>query len=78
MTLQCTTSVPNFGLHPWWIERHFAALRNGDIGDDYATGFDQEAGLRGWEEQLEALLVKYPTAGVGECGLDKGTRMMFG
>ena len=36
---------------------------------------DPEMGLRGWEEQLEALLLKFPLAGVGECGLDKGTRI---
>ncbi len=38
------------------------------------TSLDPEVGLRGWEEQLEALLLKFPLAGVGECGLDKGTR----
>jgi hypothetical protein len=39
------------------------------------TSLDPEVGLRGWEEQLEALLLKFPLAGVGECGLDKGTRI---
>ena len=37
------------------------------------TGLDRDVGLCGWEQQLEALLLKYPLAGVGECGLDKGT-----
>lgn len=89
-------SVPNFGLHPWWIQRHFAAGQleeEGDassleelqpldsdsgIGDDAVTGLDRDVGLRGWEQQLEALLMKYPLAGVGECGLDKGMRRMDG
>jgi hypothetical protein len=56
-----TSVFPSFGLHPWFVSSHLA-------GGDEATQHSN------WEGQLESLLLQIPTAGVGECGLDKAAK----
>lgn len=51
--------IPNFGLHPWWIERFLQ--RQSELGCS-------------WQEALERKLQECPNAGVGECGLDKNVK----
>ena len=58
--------VPHFGLHPWFISQHLSTLTE----HSYATSND----VQYWEPELVRLLLAYPSAGVGECGLDKGIK----
>ena len=51
--------VPHFGLHPWWITR-------------YRSSSSASSGVEDWEAELRGLLRDIPSAGVGECRLDKG------
>jgi TatD DNase family protein len=67
--------APQFGLHPWWISRHFDTATSGSsssIGRETETASEGSAAL--WEEALEQLLVSIPASGVGECGLDNGLK----
>lgn len=57
---------PQFGLHPWWIRRYALA-----VGGEEGEGAECPSG---WEAELEARLMRLPSAGVGECGLDKAIR----
>lgn len=80
--------APQFGLHPWWISRHFESVQqmssaviedkgNPSPGPEVNTVIADErkvTGTASWEEELELLLGAIPTAGVGECGLDKGLK----
>ena len=62
-----------FGLHPWWIHRHYADHEQGPglgPGLEGAAEVGRE-GVLSWERDLELALVACPSAGVGECGLDK-------
>lgn len=52
--------VGNFGLHPWWIRKHLPL-----VNDDSSVSSEK------WTDQLEQILLQYPKAGIGECGLDK-------
>lgn len=54
-----TSIYPNYGLHPWWIEKFEAAE-----GEDSIS----------WIDQLRLELEQNPLAGVGECGLDKNLK----
>ena len=56
-----------FGLHPWWVQRHYADHEQG-LGLGLGSG---ASGQWVWERDLELALVASPSAGVGECGLDK-------
>eukprot|EP01034_Spumella_vulgaris_P025270 gene25270-31708_t len=63
--------VPNFGLHPWWIRQHLS--RVSELSDpNSARDSLGSSSADSWESQLERLLQTVPSAGVGECGLDKG------
>jgi TatD DNase family protein len=53
--------IPNFGLHPWRIAKY-----------NNESGYQASEGK--WLDQLRVLLDEYPTAGVGECGLDKAIK----
>ena len=130
--------APQFGLHPWWISRHFESLadvsgdtdsntertdsntertdgntertdgnteradsntdptnkNSGIIGNsnsnnsgnqdihssDQSNAFTASSNSvlrveqRGWEHELENILLAIPAAGVGECGLDRGIK----
>lgn len=61
--------VPSFGLHPWWIARCLCE-DGAEAGSDGGTG-GGGGGSDRWAGQLEDLLIRYPSAHVGECGLDK-------
>ncbi|CAK0893521.1 unnamed protein product [Prorocentrum cordatum] len=52
--------APQFGVHPWWAAEH--------------EGPGAAAAAEGWVERLEAFLRRHPSAGVGECGLDKAKK----
>eukprot|EP01040_Poterioochromonas_malhamensis_P015773 gene15773-17716_t len=54
-----TSIYPNYGLHPWWIEKYEATE-----GEDSTS----------WIDQLRLELERNPLAGVGECGLDKNLK----
>ena len=55
---------PQFGLHPWWIQRHF----NPSSPPLSTSASPPDA----WVLELEERIASCPAAGVGECGLDKG------
>jgi TatD DNase family protein len=65
--------APQFGLHPWWISRHFEAAT---VDSSSSIGRETEAtgSVAPWTEDLEQLLVAIPESGVGECGLDNGLK----
>jgi TatD DNase family protein len=67
--------APQFGLHPWWISRHFetaSTASSSSIGRETET--ETKGSVTPWEEELEQLLVAIPESGVGECGLDNGLK----
>ena len=74
--------MPQFGLHPWWISRHFETVNSKDsssssadelkVSSDAALGRD--VAVRDWEKELDSILTALPMAGVGECGLDSGLK----
>jgi TatD DNase family protein len=80
--------VPSFGLHPWWIRQHFDSVASNchsttqdhteDVNNLTSSTNNAESANSistvSWESQLERLLRLVPSAGVGECGLDKGRR----
>ena len=55
--------IPQFGLHPWWVARRHER----DATEKSETSSD-------WLQALRRILIKHPHAGLGECGLDKGTK----
>ncbi len=66
--------LPQLGLHPWWVSRR-------DEGEILDQGPHGEGGGGGgtvrktdWLATLRHLLLENPTAGLGECGLDKGPK----
>lgn len=68
--------IPNFGLHPWWIQRYYNrhtlasdTKSSGDSSPMKSVESDEE-----WLHELESMLVKYPFASVGECGIDAGIK----
>ena len=66
--------VPSFGLHPWWIHRYNQHISSEN--DHVETSKQQVAVTQpmSWMDQLEELLQRFPSAGVGECGLDKAVK----
>lgn len=56
--------IPQFGLHPYWIHEYFKL--NNIINDNNIQS--------NWEIELELILQNIPSAGVGECGLDKNIK----
>jgi len=59
-------------LHPWWVSRR----AEGDIlNQDGETEGEDKADIA-WLVTLRHLLHENPTAGLGECGLDKGPKAL--
>ena len=61
---------PQFGLHPWWIN----SIINQTNEKEEGKGEEKEEGKKeclSWEDCLKDLLIRFPFAGVGECGIDK-------
>lgn len=67
--------APQFGLHPWWISRHFDTITpDSSQSTDRETASEGSSSSASWGEELEQLLVAIPESGVGECGLDNGLK----
>ena len=68
--------LPQLGLHPWWVSRR----NEGEIL--YQPDLDKQENNKNTDNQplwlitLRRLLLENPTAGLGECGLDKGPKAL--
>lgn len=74
--------VVGFGVHPWRAHQYASRSTRGVVGDvlegDVAHISPEQlaAPLRqGWKPALRARLKRFPTAVVGECGLDRAARV---
>lgn len=59
-----TVIIPNFGLHPWWINEYMQKSQA-------EPPLGSENHFEHLQEKLTELFSNFPTAGLGECGLDK-------
>jgi Tat protein secretion system quality control protein TatD with DNase activity len=62
---------PSFGLHPYWIAKYIRQPIPDIIGEDGSPSRHEADSLGGLRREIAQMLIKYPNAGVGECGLDK-------
>ncbi|KAH7616514.1 hypothetical protein Ndes2526B_g08603 [Nannochloris sp. 'desiccata'] len=63
--------LPQLGLHPWWVNRRAEGEIRNQAGEE-----SEEKTDNAWLATLRRLLLENPTAGLGECGLDKGTKAL--
>ena len=66
------TILPQLGRHPWW------AGSNPPHQDQQPSSIKNEEKIdenkEDWLEKLRRLLIEHPSAGLGECGLDKSSK----
>jgi TatD DNase family protein len=67
------TILPQLGLHPWWVSRR-NEVELLDQPDGGGGGGDDNN--NNWLAILRRLLIGNPIVGLGECGLDKGSKAL--
>jgi TatD DNase family protein len=65
--------LPQLGLHPWWVSRR---AEGGILNQPGGESKGKDETDIAWLVTLRRLLHENPTAGLGECGLDKGTKAL--
>lgn len=67
--------IPSFGIHPWYIRRHLQQVSPITELVDSPLELDHYNQImnndKNWLKLMEDYLRKFPSAGVGECGVDK-------